>query len=229
MLVPILLVLGAPVSLALRALPAAGRAGPPGMREWLLAALHSRLSRFLTNPVVATLLFVSGFYGLYLSDLFDTAVSSHAGHLAMNLHFLFSGYLFYWIVIGVDPTPRPIPPLAKVGVVFASLPLHAFFGVVLMGTPKVLGAAYYRSLGLPWHTDLIGDQRLGGGIAWAAGELPLVIVMLALLVQWARSDNRTARRLDRAAERDDDAELNAYNAMLAELARRGASSQRPAD
>ena len=219
MLVPILLVLGAPVTLALRALPAAGRDGPPGMREWLLAALHSHLSRFLTNPVVATVLFVAGFYGLYLSNLFDTTVSSHAGHLAMNLHFLLSGYLFYWVVIGVDPTPRPIPPLAKVGVVFASLPLHAFFGVVLMGSRKVLGADYYRSLGLTWHTDLLGDQRLGGGIAWAAGEVPLVIVMVALLMQWARSDRRTARRLDRAADLDDDAELVAYNAMLAELAR----------
>ncbi|ORA82738.1 cytochrome c oxidase assembly protein [Mycobacterium malmoense] len=226
MLVPILLVLGGPVSLALRALPAAGRDNPPGMREWLLAALHSRLSRFLTNPVVATFLFVAGFYGLYLSSLFDAAVSSHAGHLAMNVHFLLSGYLFYWIVIGVDPTPRPIPPLAKVAVVFASLPLHAFFGVVLMGTRTVLGAAYYRSLGLSWHTDLLGDQRLGGGIAWAAGEVPLVIVMIALLVQWARSDARTARRLDRAADRDDDAELVAYNAMLAELARRGGSGSR---
>ncbi|OBI46353.1 cytochrome c oxidase assembly protein [Mycobacterium sp. E796] len=219
MLVPILLVLGAPVTLALRALPAAGADDPPGMREWLLAALHSRYSRFVTNPIVATVLFVAGFYGLYLSNLFDTAVSSHAGHLAMNVHFLVSGYVFYWIVIGVDPTPRPIPPLAKVGVVFASLPLHAFFGVVLMGTRKVLGADYYRSLGLPWHTDLIGDQHLGGGIAWAAGEVPLVIVMIALLVQWARSDKRTARRLDRAAELDDDADLAAYNAMLAELAR----------
>ncbi len=227
MLIPILLVLGAPVTLALRALPAAGRDDPPGMREWLLAALHSRLSRLLTNPVVATVLFVAGFYGLYLSNLFDTTASSHAGHLAMNVHFLLSGYLFYWVVIGVDPTPRPIPPLAKVAVVFASLPLHAFFGVVLMGTKKVLGADYYRSLGLSWHTDLLGDQRLGGGIAWAAGEFPLVIVMLALLIQWARSDRRTATRLDRAAERDDDAELVAYNAMLAQLAR-GETAERPA-
>ncbi len=226
MLIPILLVLGAPVTLALRALPAAGRDDPPGMREWLLAALHSGVSRFLTNPVIATVLFVAGFYGLYLSNLFDTTASSHAGHLAMNLHFLLSGYLFYWVVIGVDPTPRPIPPLAKVGVVFASLPLHAFFGVVLMNTRKVLGADYYRSLGLSWHTDLLGDQRLGGGIAWAAGELPLVVVMLALLIQWARSDRRTAKRLDRAAERDDDAELTAYNAMLAQLAQRS-TSQRP--
>jgi cytochrome c oxidase assembly factor CtaG/putative copper export protein len=226
MLVPILLALGGPVSLALRALPSAGRDDPPGMREWLLTALHSRLSRFLTNPVVATVLFIAGFYGLYLGGLFDAAVGSHMGHVAMNVHFLVSGYLFYWVVIGVDPTPRPIPPLAKVGVVFASLPLHAFFGVLLMGMPNVLGESFYRSLHLSWHTDLLGDQRLGGGIAWAAGEIPLVVVMIALLVQWTRSDQRTARRLDRAADRDDDAELAAYNAMLAELARRDTSGRR---
>src|SRR5580693_5785003 len=102
MLVPVLLVLGGPVGLALRALPAAGRGEPPGMREWILAALHSRLSKTLTNPVVATALFVAGFYGLYLGGLFDAAVGSHVGHLVMNLHFLASGYLFYWVVIGVD-------------------------------------------------------------------------------------------------------------------------------
>ena len=90
--------------------------------------------------------------------------------------------------------------------VFASLPLHAFFGVVLMGTQTVLGETFYKSLQLYWHTDLLGDQRLGGGIAWAAGEVPLVVVMIALLVQWTRSDRRTAKRLDRAADRDDDAD-----------------------
>jgi putative copper resistance protein D len=220
MLVPILLVLGGPVGLALRALPAGGRGDPPGPREWLLAALHSKLSRVLTNPVVATALFVAGFYGLYLGGLFDAAVGSHVGHLVMNVHFLVSGYLFYWVVIGVDPTPRPIPPLAKLAVVFASLPLHAFFAIILMSTDNVLGEGFYRSLHLSWHTDLLGDQHLGGGMAWAAGEIPLMVVMIALLVQWTRSDRRTAKRLDRAADRDEDAELAAYNAMLAELARR---------
>ncbi|MCH9641612.1 MAG: cytochrome c oxidase assembly protein [Actinomycetia bacterium] len=223
MLVPILLVLGGPVTLALRALPAAGRGQPPGPREWLLAALHSRVSRVLTNPFVATALFVVGFYGLYFGGLFDATVGSHGAHVAMNVHFLLSGYLFYWVVIGVDPTPRPIPPVGKLAVVFASVPLHAFFGVVLMGTPTVMGERFYRSLQLPWHTDLIGDQRLGGGIAWAAGEVPLVVVLIALFIQWRRADQRTAKRLDRAADRDDDADLAAYNRMLAELARRESS------
>ncbi|MCH9667732.1 MAG: cytochrome c oxidase assembly protein [Actinomycetia bacterium] len=220
MLAPILLVLGAPVSLALRALPVAGRDAPPGPREWLLAALHSRVSRTLTNPFVATALFIVGFYGLYFGGIFDATAGSHGAHIVMTLHFLLSGYLFYWVVIGVDPTPRPIPPIGKLAMVFASLPLHAFFGVILMGTPSVMGGDFYRSLQLDWHTDLLGDQRLGGGIAWAAGEVPLVVVMVALFVQWRRSDRRTAKRLDRAADRDDDADLAAYNRMLAELAQR---------
>ena len=219
MLVPVLLVLGAPVTLALRALPAARGDDPPGPREWLLAALHSRVSRFLTNPIVATIIFVSGFYGLYFGGIFDVAVTSHAAHVAMNVHFLLTGYLFYWVVIGVDPTPRPIPPIAKLAVVFASLPLHAFFGVVLMGTKAVLAGDFYKSLQLPWHTDLLADQRLGGGIAWSAGEVPLVLVLIALFIQWRRSDQRTAVRLDRAADRDDDADLAAYNNMLAKLAK----------
>jgi putative copper resistance protein D len=220
MLTPVLLVLGAPVTLALRALPTAGKGDPPGPREWLLAAMHSKLSQFFTNPIVATVLFVAGFYGLYFGGIFDAAVGTHAAHLAMNLHFLLTGYLFYWVVIGIDPTPRPIPMLGKVAMVFGSLPLHAFFGVTLMSTKSVLGESFYKSLQLYWHSDLLGDQRLGGGIAWAAGEVPLVVVMIALFVQWTRSDQRTAKRLDRAADRDDDAELVAYNAMLAELAKR---------
>jgi putative copper resistance protein D len=224
MLTPILLALGGPVTLALRALPATARGEPPGPREWILIALHSKVSRFLTHPVIATLLFVVGFYALYLGGIFDEIAGNHAGHVLMNLHFLLSGYLFYWVVIGVDPTPRPVPAVAKLGMVFASLALHAFFGVVMMGMNTVVGGEFYRSLHLSWHTDLLGDQHLGGAIAWSAGEIPLGLVIIALLVQWRRTDQRTAKRLDRAAERDEDADLAAYNRMLAELARREAQS-----
>ncbi len=218
MLVPVLLVLGGPVTLLLRVLPAAGRDDPPGLREWVQLALHSKFSRFLTHPLVATSLFIGGFYGLYLSGLYDASVDVHAAHLAMNLHFLLSGYLFYWVVIGIDPAPRRLPPIAKLGIGLVSLPLHAFFGVILMGTKSILGEKFYSNLALPWRIDLAADQHMGGAITWATGELPLMVVMIALLVQWSRSDERLARRQDRAADRDDDADLTAYNAMLAKMA-----------
>ncbi|WP_282784279.1 cytochrome c oxidase assembly protein [Nocardia sp. CC201C] len=220
MLAPILFALGGPVLLALRALPPAGRDAPPGPREWILAAVHNPVSRFMTQPVVASVFFVVGFYGLYMGGLFDQFVDSHGAHLLMNLHFLVSGYLFYWVVIGIDPKPRQVEPLTKVGMVFGSLPFHAFFGVALMSMNSVMGGWFYRSLGLGWNDNLLEDQRNGGSLAWASGEIPLVLVMLALLIQWSRSDQRLANRIDRAADRDDDAELAAHNAMFAELARR---------
>ncbi|GAA1218109.1 cytochrome c oxidase assembly protein [Prauserella alba] len=216
--VPVLLVLGGPVTLALRALPTAGRDAPPGPREWLLAFVHSPVTRALTNPVVATTLFVGSFYGLYYSGMFDSALNYHWAHLAMKAHFLLAGYVFYWPVIGIDPSPRKLPHLAKLGMVFVSMPFHAFFGVTLMNMQTVIGEPFYRGLGLPWVEDLLLDQRTGGGIAWATGEIPVVVVMVALLVQWARADDREARRRDRREDATGEQDLAAYNAMLKELA-----------
>jgi cytochrome c oxidase assembly factor CtaG/putative copper export protein len=222
MLAPILLVLGAPVTLGLRGLPAAGRSRPPGPREWLLAAVHSPVARWLTNPFVALALFVGSYYALYFSSLFPAALPEHWAHKLMNLHFLLVGALFFWLVVGVDPTPRRLPPAARMGLVFASVPFHAFFGVAVMSANTALGGEYYRSLALPWVPDVLRDQGLGGGLAWAAGEVPLLIVVIALLVQWSRQDERSARRDDRRADADGDAELEAYNAMLRRLASGGA-------
>ncbi|MEV4317786.1 cytochrome c oxidase assembly protein [Actinocrispum sp. NPDC049592] len=217
MLAPILLVLGGSVTLALRALKAASKDDPPGPREWILAFVQSPVARVLTHPVVALVLFVGSFYVLYFSGLFDYALDLHWAHLAMNAHFLLTGYVFYWPVIGIDPTPKRLPPVGRLAMVFASMPFHAFFGVVLMSMQQIIGDRFYRSLALPWVTDALSDQRLGGGIAWAAGEVPLLVVVVALLVQWAKQDEREARRRDRRADADGEAELAAYNAMLRQM------------
>jgi putative copper resistance protein D len=224
MLVPILLVLGAPMTLALRALPPAGRTRPPGPREWLLAAVHSPPARVLTHPIVALTLFVGSYYALYFSDLFAAALPQHPAHVFMNAHFIITGLLFFWPLIGVDPAPRRLPPAARLGVLFASVPFHAFFGVALMSTATVIGADFYRALALPWVPDPLQDQRLGGGLAWASGEIPLLLVVVVMLVQWVRHDERAARRDDRRADADGDADLAAYNAMLSRLAAGGPSA-----
>lgn len=226
MVAPVLLVLGGSVTLALRALPAAGKTGAPGPREWLLAFVHSPVSRLLTHPLVALALFVGSFYVLYFSGLFDTALRYHWAHLAMNAHFMLVGYLFFWPLIGVDPAPRRLPPLGRLGLMFASMPFHAFFGVILMNSQTVIGETFYRGLDLPWVRDLLADQRLGGGLAWSSGELPALLVLIALMVQWARSDTREAVRKDRSESRTGDEDLSAYNAMLKKLADQGNDPRR---
>ncbi|MEJ5919314.1 MULTISPECIES: cytochrome c oxidase assembly protein [unclassified Corynebacterium] len=215
MAIPVMLALGGPVTLAFRALKPAGRKGLPFIREWLVAFINNPVSRFLTNPVVATSQFVAGFYLLYMTPIYDFLADEHAGHLFMNIHFLISGYIFYWVIIGVDAAPQQISPSVKLMALMGSLPFHAWFGITLMQTQQILAEDYYRELDLPWKVDLLADQNIGGMIAWATGEIPLALVTVALFVQWRKSDAKDAARYDRIAERTDEAELKAYNEMLA--------------
>lgn len=215
--IPVMLVLGGPVTLALRALKPAGRDGLPGIREWLVVFINNPVSRFLTHPVVATVQFVAGFYLLYMTPIYDFLADEHAGHVFMNIHFLISGYIFYWVIIGVDAAPQQIEPSVKLVTLMGSLPFHAWFGISLMQSQKVLAETYYASLDLPWAVNLLEDQNVGGAVAWAAGEVPLYIVTVALFVQWRRSDEKDAARYDRVADRNNDEELAAYNEMLARM------------
>jgi putative copper resistance protein D len=201
MVAPIGLVLGAPVTLALRTLPGPRVKDEAGPRQLLLALLHSRVVSVLTHPLVALALWVGSLYALYFTPLFATLMSSHLGHVAMELHFLAVGSLFFWTLIGVDPTPRRWHPLARIGLLLAAMPFHAFFSIALMSSDRVLDPTYYGTLHRPYARDLLADQHLGGGIGWALSELPILLVVAAIFVQWVRADRREAVRLDRSADR----------------------------
>ncbi|AWE48999.1 cytochrome c oxidase assembly protein [Streptomyces nigra] len=219
MLSPILILLGAPVTLALRALPPAAR-GSKGPRELLLALLHSRYMRIVTHPAFTIPIFVASLYALYFTPLFDTLMGSKTGHTAMMVHFLAVGVVFFWPIIGVDPGPHRPGHLMRMLELFAGMPFHAFFGIALMMGSVPMVETFKNppaSLGI----DALSDQGAAGGIAWAFSEIPSVLVLIALLFQWYRSEQRQARRKDRAADRDGDKELEAYNAYLASLNARG--------
>ncbi|MFF4211985.1 cytochrome c oxidase assembly protein [Streptomyces sp. NPDC001796] len=219
MLAPILILLGAPITLALRALPTAGR-GRKGPRELLLMLLHSRYLRIITHPAFTIPLFIASLYGLYFTPIFDFLMESKAGHIAMMVHFLAVGLVFFWPIMGVDPGPHRPGHLMRMLELFAGMPFHAFFGIALMMASTPMVDAYRHppaSLGI----DALADQTSAGGIAWAFSEVPSVLVLLALLFQWYRSEQRQAKRKDRAADRDGDKELEAYNAYLASLNARG--------
>ncbi len=221
MVAPIFLVLGAPVTLALRTLPGPRSPGDVSPRALLLSFLHSRFSQVVTHPLVGPILFVGSLYGVYFTGLFDTLMTQHWGHALMEAHFLVTGVLFYYVVIGVDPAPRRLPPLARFGMLLVTLPFHAFFSIAIMSSSRVLASDYWTVLDRPYATNLLDDQYLGGSVSWALGEVPLVLALLALFFQWFRSDQREARRRDRASDRDGDADLAAYNAYLRDLADHG--------
>lgn len=221
MVAPIFLVLGAPVTLALRALPARGD-GSRGIREWLLLFVHSKLSQLVTHPLFAAANFAGSIVLFYYSDAFGYAMRDHVGHELMNLHFALTGYIFVLSMIGTDPLPRRAPYPMRLLLLLATMGFHAFFGVAIMGGTGLLAADYFGNLGRAWGPSALLDQQMGGAVAWGIGEVPTLLVAIGVAVMWSRSDARESKRTDRAADRNNDADLTAYNDMFAKLAERDA-------
>ena len=218
MMVPILLVPGAPVTLALRAIVKRDD-GSRGAREWILIAVHSWYARLIANPYFATVNFVGSLWLFYYTPIFRWATVDHIGHEWMIVHFLLAGYLFVQSLIGVDPGVNRLSYPFRVIQLLMAMTVHAFFGLTLMSNTGLLLADWYGAMGRTWGAPPLEDQYIGGAIAWSVGELPNLVLMLVIGVQWSRSEDRKAKRRDRNADRTGDAELLAYNEMLARRAR----------
>ena len=224
MIAPIALVLGAPITLALRTLPAGRDNEEEGPRNILIRFLHSRYAKFMTNPVVALLIFDGSLFALYFTGLFGTLMGSHLGHLFMNLHFLLAGALFFHVIVGVDPNPNRPPNVVRIVILFAAMSIHAFFSIALMSATTLMDGGYYTSIGNPLNLDLLENQYAGGAIGWAMGEIPILIALTAAFIQWMREDKKETERIDRKAARasamGESDDLAKYNQFLAELARK---------
>ncbi len=221
MVAPLFLVLGAPVTLALRALTPR-RDSSRGPREWLLIFVHSKFSQLVTHPLFAAANFAGSIVLFYYSDAFGYAMRDHVGHELMNLHFALTGYIFVLTMIGTDPLPRRAPYPMRLLLLLATMGFHAFFGVAIMGGTGLLAADYFGNLGRTWGPSALLDQQMGGAVAWGIGEVPTLLVAIGVAVMWSRSDARESKRTDRAADRNNDADLTAYNDMFAKLAERDA-------
>jgi putative copper resistance protein D len=217
MIVPVLLVPGGPITLALRAIDKR-QDGSRGPREWLMLLVHSRVFGVLANPLVAAGLFVGSLWVFYYTPVFSWATTNHIGHEWMIVHFLTVGYLFVSSLIGIDPSPKRSPYPIRLIILLATMAFHAFFGLAILSGTGLLLSDWYGAMG--WGTDALKDQQAGGGIAWSVGEIPTVVLAVLVAVMWSRSDARESKRYDRKADRDGDAELEAYNDMLAKRAGR---------
>jgi putative copper resistance protein D len=219
MAIPVLLVAGAPVTLAARAIRKRDDATRGG-REWILWAVHSAVARVLTNPFVAAGLFIGSLWIFYYTDLFRWSLYDHLGHQWMIAHFLITGYLFVQSLIGIDPVPWRLPYPGRLLLLIGIMAMHAFFGIAIMMQSGLIVAEWFGTMGRTWGATPLEDQYTGGGIAWSIGEIPTLILAIIVAVQWSRSDARETKRRDRHADRTGEAELDAYNARLRELAMR---------
>jgi putative copper resistance protein D len=214
MIAPIFIVLSAPITLALRTLPIGRSKAERGIRGWLIDSLDSRYSAFVTHPLVALAIFDGSLFALYFTPLFGELMSSHFGHLLMNLHFILAGLLFFHVIVGIDPNPRRVHHLVRVVILLGAISIHAFFSIALQSSSTLIDGGFYQSLERPWATDLLADQRTGAAIGWAMGEIPIILALVATFIQWTRVDAREAKRADKNSERD----LAQYNEYLRKLA-----------
>jgi putative copper resistance protein D len=221
MAIPLLLVSGAPVTLALRAIHKRDD-GTRGGREWIMWAVHSPFSRVVTHPFVAAGIFIGSLWAFYFTDIVRWVMYEHLGHEWMIIHFLIAGYLFTLSLVGVDPVPYRLPYPGRLITLIAIMAMHAFFGIAIMMQEGLMVAEWFGSMGRTWGPTPMEDQYIGGGIAWSVGEIPTVIVAITVAIQWSRNDTKVQRRNDRHADRTGDAELEEYNAQLAALADRDA-------
>ena len=195
-----LLALGAPITLALRV--AKGRT-----RRRMVRVLHSPPLRVVGHPLVAWVLFTLTLYGLYFSPLFDLTLRQPLVHDLVHLHFIAVGLLFWWPLVGLDPSRWRLPHIARLLFVFLMVPFHAFLGVAIMNSGRVL-APTLESFQRTWGPTPLADQQTGGAILWGAGDLIALTAVLGILISWAsyeekvvnvREDRRLAR--ERAAGR----------------------------
>lgn len=212
--VPVPLVLGAPVTLALRALPSRDD-GSRGPREWLRAFVESWPLRFLANPIVAAVNFAGSMFVFYYTGIFAWVLENHVGHVWMAFHFVAVGYFFVNALVGIDPGPKRAPYPLRMVLLFTTMAFHAFFGIAIMSSTALLVPRWFGLTGRLWSPDALLDQQVGGQLAWGIGEIPVLLLAIGVAISWRSAEERIAVRTDRQADRDHDAELERYNAMLA--------------
>jgi len=190
MVAPLLLSLAAPVALLLGA-------GGPTARRRVSRALASRPVRVVAHPAVGWLVFVASPFVLYFSVLYELSLRNQLVHALVHAHFLLAGSLFYWPLIGLDPVPHRQPAGARMLYAVLTLPFHAFLGVAIMGSSTVFAADYYAGVARSWGGTALQEQKAGGGLLWAAGDLVGFVLVVLLLRQWLRHESVTAAREDR--------------------------------
>lgn len=198
-LLPVLVALASPVTLALRALPTT-TAIPRGGRDQLLAVLGSRLARTLLHPVVATANVVVSMAVFYATPLFELSLTNGVVHLAAVLHFSLAGYAFTTILIGTDPVPHRPPYPLRLLMLAPAMVFHTGLGLVLVTSSHVVLAATTLAASRPdWLTDPVTDQQAAGALVWALGEVPALGLALLIAARWAEADERGRRRAARRA------------------------------
>ncbi len=184
-----LLVLGAPITLALRV------ASPAVRRRWLLPLLHSRPVRVLGHPIVAWVLFTVVMWGSHLTPMFDAALESEPLHRLEHALYLSTAVLFWWPVVGVDPSPYRMSYPARILYLLLQMPTNTFLAVLVYSATEPW-YPHYVTTGRSWGPSPLLDQQAAGAIMWVWGDLAFLVAGLLMVAAWWRDEERRASRTE---------------------------------
>jgi cytochrome c oxidase assembly factor CtaG len=185
---PLCLALGRPVSLVTAAAPRLGRR--------VEALVRSRPARVLTFPALTALAVVLVGFLLYFTPWYEAGLRSDPVRELTYLALLAPGWVFFWTLLRVDPVPKAYPYLVTMWVTGTEVVGDAILGLAIMADQNLIAGAYYRALGRPWGPSLRADQVIGGGALWLIGDLIGLPFLAAMLIQMMREDEREARAID---------------------------------
>lgn len=181
-----LLVLGAPVTLALLA------SSPPNRRRFAAALKHPPL-RTLSHPVIAWAAFFGIIWGSHLTELFDAALRSDGLHALEHAGYLATAVLFWMPIVGRDPIPSHLSYPGRILYLFLAMASMTFLGLTLFSANHALYPTYAAIEGA---SRAAADQRTGGGLMWVGGMFLIVPALALVMLDWMRDDERAARRVD---------------------------------
>ncbi len=210
-----LLALGGPITLLLRVVR------PEVRRRWILPALHSRVLRAVTFPVVTWLLFAGAMWGTHFSPVFDRSLEEPLVHQLEHGLYLVTACLFWWPAVGVDPGPWRLSEPVRVLYTFLQMPQNTFLGLAIVSATAPL-YAHYATLARDWGPSTLVDQQMAGAIMWVAGDLLFLAAMFGIVVGWMHHEERDAR----AADAREDAARAEIRDREARLAKRLAGERR---
>jgi putative copper resistance protein D len=190
---PPMLALGAPIALALRA-------SRPSARRRLVAALRGRPAGVLANPVVGFVLFVGTPFALHLSPIFDLALRSVPVHVLEHAIWLISALIYWWPIVGRDPSPHPMGYPARLLSLFLVTPATSFLALALSSADRPLYPTY-AAVPPPWGPNALADQQAAAALMWLVGGLAFLVAMLVVAVAWKRDDEARQRRLEETDRR----------------------------
>ena len=194
MVAPPLLALGAPTTLALRV------ATPSLRRMLLLPILHSRLVGAVSWPPVGWVVFSVVMWATHFSPLFNAALENDLLHSLEHMLYLGAGLLFWWPVVGADPSRWRLGSIGRLAFLAAQMPVNTAVGLGILFAPRVL-YAHYATLDRNWGPDPMTDQQVAGIIMWGAGDVILLIALVLAIAAWLRADEQRSRRIEERAAR----------------------------